>query len=578
MDIRSLKKYKNELLFIPLGGSNEIGLNCNLYQYDGKWLMVDCGIGFAKTIPGVSLMVPDISILKRIKDNLVGIIITHIHEDHLGAIQYVWDNLRCPIYTSRFTKLFLLEKLKETDFYNEIEVIEVNDGDRFNVGPFDIELIGLTHSAPDMNAVLIKTEKGNILHTGDWKFDDNPVVGEKSDIKRLKQLGARNEVLATVCDSTNIFVEGDSQSESELYKNIYDIVKEKNGLVVCAMFASNVSRLKTVVDVAKKTKREVVLLGSSLYRMAKVAKEIGYLDESINFLSEEDVKNRKSKNLLVIATGCQGEMRAGIDKLANNMSKYIKLAKDDTVIFSSSIIPGNEKDIILVCNKFAEMDVEVINERNAFIHVSGHYSRNDLIKLYNYVKPKIAIAVHGEQVHLKEHQKVAKQCKIKEAIKTKNGLILKFNGKKAEKIGELSVETIAVDGRRLLSVKDEIFKHRKKMEECGAIFVNLITDNKYKLLADPAISTPGVYNLENDRSMQEILKEDIVKSFNKSLRTINSIVNNNGNKIRKRYETSDEKERLITQQIKTYLYKICDFDIGKRPDVLINFTKINNKN
>lgn len=572
MDIKNVKK--NQLVFIPLGGSNEIGLNCNLYHYNGKWLVVDCGIGFTSELPGANVMVPDVSVLKKIKNNIVGIILTHLHEDHIGAIQYLWEDLRCPIYASRFTKAFLLEKLKEYSFFNQVEIIEANEGDILDLKPFSVELISLTHSTPEMNAILIKTEEGNILNTGDWKFDPKPMLGAKSDIKRLKQLGTRKEVLATVCDSTNIFNDGETTSENELYSSFYNIIKSKKGLVVCAMFASNISRVKTLVDIAKKTNREIVLLGSSLFRITKVARDVGYLDESVNFLNEFDVKSRKKKNLLVIATGCQGETGAGIDKLANNGSRYIKLNKDDTVVFASRVIPGNEKEVNSIYNKLAELDVEVITDKTELVHVSGHYCRNDLMKLYSYVKPKIAIAVHGEQIHLKEHVELAKKCGIQETVKGKNGAVFRFMNGKAEKIGQLDLQLIAVDGKRLVSSKDDIFKNRRKMEECGAIFVSFIVNEKYGLISMPIVNTPGVYDLEKDLTMRDIIIEDIIKTYKSATGNINRILSGDKAKQKARFQLEENKRSYIDQQVKTALNRICEYDIGKRPLICINYTKL----
>lgn len=572
MDIKHIKK--DQLVFIPLGGSNEIGLNCNLYHYNGKWLIVDCGIGFTKDLPGAHLMVPDISVLKRIRNNIVGIVLTHLHEDHIGAIQYIWEDLRCPIYTSRFTKAFLLEKLKEYSFYNQVEIIEVNEGNILDLKPFTVELIGMTHSTPEMNAVLIKTEQGNILNTGDWKFDPKPIVGMKSDIKRLKQLGTRREILATVCDSTNIFNDGETIPESDLYDSFYNIIKSKKGLVVCAMFASNVSRVKTFVDIAVKTNREVVLLGSSLFRVVKVAREVGYIDEKINFLNESEVKGKKKRNLLVIATGCQGETGAGVDKLANNGSRYIRLNKDDTVVFASKVIPGNEKEVNTIYNKLAELDVEVITDKTELVHVSGHYCRNDLLKLYNFIKPQIAIAVHGEQIHLKEHTDLAKKCGIPQVAKGKNGWVFRFLNGRIEKIGQLDLQLIAVDGKRLVSSKDDIFKNRKKMEECGAIFINFIINEKFNLISMPIINTPGVYDLEKDETMREIITEDVIRTFKSAMGTVNRILTSDKSKQKIKFQIDENKKAYIDQQIKTNLYKTCEYDIGKKPLICINYTKL----
>ena len=577
MDIRNFKKFRNELIFIPLGGSNEIGLNCNLYHLDGKWLIVDCGIGFTKMIPGVDLVVPDVSVLKKIQDNIVGLVITHIHEDHLGAIQYLWEDLKCPIYTSRFTKAFLMEKLKEYDFYNEVKIYEVNDGDKVKLDPFELEFIGLTHSCPDMNAVLIKTYRGNVFHTGDWKFDEHPIIGDKSNIKRLKKLGANHEVLALTCESTNIFSEGDSKSESELVDSLNNIISTKTNLVVVATFASNLGRVKTLMDIAKKNGREVYLMGNSLNRIFNVAKEIGYLNEDYHILDEEGLKQTKKKNLMIIATGCQGEENAGLDKLCSNMSKYIFLKKDDCVIFSSKTIPGNEKDLMYIYNKLAEMDVEVITADNYFTHVSGHYKKNDLLKMYSYVKPKMLIAVHGEPIHLMEQQRVAKENGILQTIKGKNGSVIRITEDKLEKVGQVELQGIVVDGKRLLSTKDDILRQRRKLLEAGALFINFVISDTYKLLTNPVVVCPGSYNLEEDKVIEEIFKEDLTSCYNKSIKNIAGFLAGGRNsKTKQKFSTDEQKEFYLEQQIRTCVYKIYDEDLGKRPALYVVFTKIKN--
>ena len=573
MEIKNLnlKKYKNDLLFIPLGGSNEIGLNCNLYHYAGKWIMVDCGIGFTKMIPGIDLLVPDLSVIKKIRNDILGLFITHIHEDHIGAVQYIWPELAIPIYTSRFTKIFLQEKLKEYDYYNNVEIIEVNEGDKVKLDPFDIEFVGLTHSTPEMNALIIKTEKGNILHSGDWKFDENPVVGQRSDIKRLKQMGINKEILATVCESTNIFNNVEQKSESELFNSFYNITKKRSGLLVFTTFASNIGRVKIIMDLAKKLKRKVVLIGSSLYRLVKVAKNVGYLQDKYEFLPEDEIKNYKKRNLLLIATGCQGNINAGIDKLASGNYKHINLGEDDCVIFSSKVIPGNEKDLILIYNKLAEKDVEVITEKNDFVHVSGHYCLDDLKKFYSYVKPKIAIAVHGEPTHILEHQKVARLCGIKNIAKSKNGTILRINEDKVEKIGQISIQTMVVDGIRLLSTKSEIIKTRTKLEEVGVFFINMIISSKYKIIQKPIISAPGGFDFNEDVAAKEILIEDIVDSYNNAIKQINESRKSNRNK----FLTDSEKENFLSQKIRAAVNKFYDIEIGKKPYIEVFFTKIN---
>jgi ribonuclease J len=423
----NLKKFKKELLFLPLGGSGEIGLNCNLYHYEGKWLMIDCGIGFSNEIPGVDVVVPDISFIRERKKDLLGIVITHIHEDHLGAIPYLWEQLKAPIYASKFASAFLKEKLSKSEFLDKVKIKEINDGAKIKLKPFELEFIGLTHSTVEMNAILIKTKAGNVLHTGDWKLDENPVAGKKSNMQRLQELGNHREILATVCDSTNIFTEGDSRSESELLDSFKKIISKRNGAVVCATFASNISRVKTLIKAGKDCGRKICLLGSALLRIVKVAKQTGYLPQEMKFISDKELKKHKKSELLILATGCQGESLAALNKLTDDTQAKIVLNKRDTVIFSSKIIPGNEKSIMKLYNKLSEKDVEIINEENAFVHVSGHYSRKDLVKFYKYTKPYVAIATHGEATHLSEHKRLAEKYGIEKVLKAKNGVLVLLN-------------------------------------------------------------------------------------------------------------------------------------------------------
>lgn len=575
MDINNInfRKYKNDLLFIPLGGSNEIGLNCNLYHCNGKWIIIDCGIGFVKTLPGVEVLIPDIDILRKIQKDTLGIFITHAHEDHLGAIQYVWQNIQVPIYTSRFTKLFLQEKLKEYDFYNQVVINEINESEKMKLGPFEIEFIGLTHSTPEMNAMIIKTEKGNILHSGDWKFDNNPVIGNKSDIKRLKKMGDRGEILASVCESTNVFNDNEPQNESELFDSFYSIIKNKKGAVIFTTFASNVSRIKTIMDVAKKTKRKIAIVGNSLYRIIDVARNVGYITDKYEIIAENEIKDCKKSNLLLIATGCQGNYNAGIDKIANDAYRYMRIGEKDVVIFSSKIIPGNEKEIIALYNKLAEKDVEVITEKNDFVHVSGHYCVSDLKKFYNYVKPKIAIAVHGDPMHLQEHQRIARSCGIKATAKGKNGIIMKITENKVEKVGQINVKCFVVDGKRLLSARSDVLKDRAKMEEVGVVCVSLIVDTKYRNLKNPIIFTPGGYD-SKDKAMEEIIIEDILKMYRGGVAQIMEAIRNKKNK----FVTNEEKENFLAQKVRTAVNKVYFEDLGKKPLIEVKFTVINKEN
>lgn len=374
----NIKNHKNDLLFLPLGGANEIGINVNLYHYQGKWLMVDCGSGFPdEYLPGVDMIIADISFIKKHKKDLLALVLTHAHEDHLGAIQYLWSSLECPIYATTFTANFLKLRLAEYDFAKTIKIHEVKPSAKINLDPFQLEMIPLTHSAPEMQAIMIRTEAGNILHTGDWKFDDDPVLGKKADENLLKSCSDEG-VLALVCDSTNVFNTGTSGSEGEVRKSLVDIIAGCPQMVVVTTFASNLARLETLIHAGQMAKRKVVLSGRSLHRILLAAQESGYMKDIAPLIDERDIARFKRQELLVIATGCQGEPLAATAKMANNSHHSIKLAPKDTIIFSSKIIPGNEKKIFRMFNICVRSGVEVITERDHFVHVSGHPSIDEL--------------------------------------------------------------------------------------------------------------------------------------------------------------------------------------------------------
>ncbi|MDR2777856.1 MAG: ribonuclease J [Rickettsiales bacterium] len=566
----NLGKYRENILFIPIGGSNEVGLNCNLYHYRGKWIVVDCGIGFTKTVPGVDLLVPDISLLKKLRDNVLGLFITHIHEDHIGAVEYIWPELEIPIYASKFAKCFLREKLREHKYRNRVVINEFSEGNVIKLPPFEIEPIGMTHSTPEMNALLIGTEEGKILHSGDWKFDPKHPTEQRQSIKRLKQLGAKGEILATVCESTNIFNDVSPKSETELFNSFYHIMEDKEGLIVFTTFASNVGRIKTIYDVAKKLKRRVVLVGNSLVRLARVAKNVGYLGDEYDFLREEEIKSVKKENLVIIATGCQGNVNAGIDKLANDAYRHLKLDSKDCVIFSSRVIPGNEKELSVLYNKFADREIRVITEKTDFVHVSGHYCLTDLKKFYDYTKPKIAITVHGEHVQLLEHQKVARACGVTNIAKVKNGVVLRIARDGVSKVGQLDPQTVVVDGKRLLTTKSEIIRTREKIKSAGVIFVNLLISPKYRMLQSPVISAPGGYDFVANATMRQTFIGNIVSSYNESIIEINESRNIGKHK----FSTNQEKENFISQRIRATINKLYDADMGKKPLIELFFTKI----
>jgi len=423
----NLKEHKDKLLFLPLGGSREIGMNLNLYHYQGKWLIVDFGAGFADDYyPGVDMIVPDITfIIEHVLPNLVGMVLTHAHEDHLGAVQHLWHELKCPIYTTPFTASFLRLKIEETDFAKKIKINEVKEGSKLDLDPFKIEMVPLTHSAPEMQALVIRTELGNILHTGDWKFDHNPLICEAADEDLLRKYG-KEGILALVGDSTNVFNEKPSGSEGDLRESLTKLISACKKRVVVTTFASNVARLETIIKAAEQANRKVFIAGRSLFRILEAARNSGYLTDIPPFLEAHEFNATPRENILVISTGCQGEQFAATTKIAHDAHNIIRLDKDDTVIFSSKIIPGNEKKIFRLFNLFAHKAVEVFTEKDHFVHVSGHPSRAELKIMYDLIKPKISVPVHGELVHMHEHVRLAKEWGVPEAIQTENGLVVKL--------------------------------------------------------------------------------------------------------------------------------------------------------
>ena len=509
---------KNEFLFLPLGGVGRIGMNVNLYHYQGKWIMVDLGIGFAdETMPGIELLIADISFISKRKKDLLGIIITHAHEDHCGAVPYLWEELRCPVFATKFTINFLKEKLREFRLEDKIPLKEVDINGTVELSPFNIEFINITHSIPESNSILITTEIGRVLHTGDWKFDDNPVIGPTSNKTRLKEIGKKGDLLAAVCDSTNVLSKHGPESEGEIYNNIYNTVKRSKGLVAVSLFASNFARIKTITEVAHALNKKVVLLGRSLWRIVKVAQNSGYLTESIEFLEAKEAAGFSRDKLLLICTGCQGERLAATSRLAQNTHSALRMHQGDMVIFSSKIIPGNDTRVHSMFNAFIEMGVEVITEKAEHIHASGHPTRVELKEMYSLIKPKISIPVHGEYIHTHAHVKFAKECGVKRAIAIRPGDMV--NLENGEKSNSIEVDYFGMDGKLLHHAKSSTIKTRCKMRDAGIIIIVAIIDKKNKLLSKPKVYAPGVFELPRDAFIIKKMIEKIEMAFDVSKTT-----------------------------------------------------------
>lgn len=500
----NLSQYRDKLLFVPLGGSNEIGMNLNLYHVDGKWLMVDLGIGFAgEYLPGVDVVVPDISFIVEHKQDLVGLVITHAHEDHLGAVPYLWRELGCPIYATPFTASLLKLKFAEMGPGAKPSINIMQPGAKWSLGKFDLEYIALTHSIPEMQAVAIRTPHGVVLHTGDWKFDPNPLLGPVSDEATLKRLGDEG-VLAMVCDSTNVFVDGESGSEEPVRRHLTDLIREQENRVVVTTFASNVARLESIIKAGHETGRVIGLAGRSLWRMVQAAQESGYLTGDYEFVSDREIMNIPRRDMLLITTGCQGEQRAALTRIARGDHPTIRLSPGDTVIFASRRIPGNEARIGWVMNQLVRKRVEVITDREYYIHVSGHPAREELKHMYRLVRPKIAIPTHGEARHLHEHALLARSMGVKETVEASNGAVLELVEGDAAVVGQVKSGYQAIDGLSLIPTDGSIIRTRRKLRDDGCVFASVAVSRDGKLETAARVVAPGVIDaIEDEELMAE---------------------------------------------------------------------------
>ncbi len=482
---------ERELLFLALGGAGEIGMNLNLYAYDDQWLMLDLGITFGdEQAPGVDVIMPDPAFIVERRDKLLGVVLTHAHEDHLGAVAHLWPQLRCPIFATPFAASVLRRKLTDANLINTALITEVPLGGKFTLGPFDIELITMTHSIPEPNAVAIKTPAGTILHTGDWKIDPEPLLGDVTDEGALRKLGD-DGVLAMVCDSTNVFVPGEAGSEADVRKALTELIGRCRQRVAVTCFASNLARVESVAHAADANGRHPVLVGRALNRMVEAARENGYLAAMPRTIDEKEAAWLPREKVLMICTGSQGENGAAMYRLANDEHPTLHLEKGDTVVFSSRIIPGNEKSIGRLHNRLVQMGVEVLTEKDAFVHVSGHPARDELTRLYQWVRPKVAIPVHGELRHLDEHARLARAVQVPEAIVAPNGTMVRLAPGPAEIVDHVSTGRLGLDGTRLINLAGTALRPRKQMIFNGAATVMLVVDAKGVLLAEPRLTVHG---------------------------------------------------------------------------------------
>ncbi len=507
----NIKKSK-DLYFFPLGGSGEIGMNFNLYGYDNKWLIIDCGVSFKDSkVLGADVFMPNIDIIKEYNLNVCGMFITHAHEDHIGAVHHLWPYIKCPIYTTPFSAYLLKQRLIDAGLYDKVNLKIVKKESKFTVGPFNLELINISHSILEANSVLIKVDKKKVFHTGDWKIDNNPSIGNKPNEKRLREIG-KSGVNAMICDSTNANVEGSSGSEQSIEKGILNQVEAYEGRIFVAMFASNVERILTLTRIAKKTKRKMGAAGRSMWRMIKASKAVGYLNENEEFNDERRLKNIIDKEFLAICTGSQGEPLGALNRMIDDTHPHLRLRKGDRVIFSSRMIPGNEVSINNLLNKLIYKGVDVVFPKARDIHVSGHPGQEELEMMYSWIKPTILIPVHGEAVHIKAHAELAKKNGIQNVLTTRNGQLIKITDKNAEVLSQITVGKMAVNGDEIISTDSTLFKERKKMLFNGVIALNFVFSDTGDLQELPRIKLLSVINNINQDELakfSEYLSDEI---------------------------------------------------------------------
>ena len=509
---------KKELVFLPLGGSGEIGMNMNLYGFgtpaNRQWIMIDCGVMFGDlATPGVDLMCPDPSYIMEEREALQGLLLTHGHEDHIGAVALLAPKLGCPVYATPFTAALVARKLAEYGETNvQLNVIDMNS--KLSLGPFDLEYVTLTHSIPEPSAIVIRTELGTVLHTGDWKLDHTPTLGPVPDGPTIRKLGD-DGLLAMVCDSTNVFSKGESGSESKVRKNLVEVIRRQKGRVAVTTFASNVSRVVSICEAAGLADRSVCLLGRSMLRIVDAAREVGILPEGLKFVDPKEAGYLPREHVLYLCTGSQGEPRAALARIARDDHRDLVLSDGDTVIFSSKVIPGNERGIYALQNDLVDRGVKIITEKDEFIHVSGHPCRDELKAMYEWARPTIAIPVHGEARHLEEHADLALALGTNEALAPRNGDLIRLAPEGPEVIEEVPAGRMYLDGDHLLPEGAAPMKERRKLSTTGVVVVSIVLNGKDHLVSGPEIFYNGVF-LGDD---EELLGEDIETALNDLPRT-----------------------------------------------------------
>ena len=551
---------KDELLYCPLGGAGEIGMNMNLFGYgqedDHKWIMVDVGVTFADdSIPGVDLIYPDPGYAEDKKDNFLGIILTHAHEDHIGAITHVWPKFKCKIYATPFTAALVTEKFREKkiDITSYLQIVQL--GSTINIKPFKIEFITMTHSIVEPNGLRIETPAGSILHTGDWKCDPNPLVGDNMNSKRLIEIG-KEGVLTMICDSTNVLSVGRSGSEKDVRDSMLKIIEKQKKRVIVTSFASNVARMETIFYCAEKTGRNISLVGRSMHRIYKAAKQCGYLSDVIEPIDPRDAKNISSEKIIYLCTGSQGEPMGAMNRISNYIHPDVFVEAGDTVIFSSKIIPGNEKKLYKLHNQLVREGINVISEETDFVHVSGHPNRDDLKDMYEWIQPNSIIPVHGEQRHMIEHIDFAKKLNVPHPIKVENGDIVRiFPGDSPEVFDKAPYGKIFLDGNIGVEEESKSIKERRNISQNGHLNITVIITTQGNIYNMPIVNFMGIPILNTEEFKISIQDEidKIAKSFS---------LNNK------------KQDENFKDALKVTCRKFTKEKTGKRPITNINLVRI----
>ncbi len=552
---------QEELVFLPLGGVGEIGMNLALYGYgtpgNRQWIMVDCGVSFAgDDLPGADLILPDIRFLAAERKNLKGIIITHAHEDHYGALNDLWPGLNVPVYAGAFTAGLLEAKRDYEGTRAEIPVTPFKAGDRINVGPFEIEAIGVNHSIPEPMSLVIRTPLGNVVHTGDWKIDLEPALGPLTDEKRFRAVGDEG-VLALMCDSTNAMREGVSPSEKNVSEGLREVIEKAEGRVAITTFSSNVGRILSIAKAAEAAGREVLLLGSSLKRVVAVASELGMMEGLKPFIAEDEYGYIPRDKIVVILTGSQGEARAALAKLARDEMRHVALAAGDTVVFSSRSIPGNEKAILDIKNGLIEQGVHVVTDGEALVHVSGHPRRSELLQMYEWTRPQILVPVHGEAAHLAAQTELALGAGIGQVPRVRNGDILRLAPGPAEVIGEAPHGRIFRDGKLIGDFDEMGIGERRKLSFVGHVAVNVVLNERFDFRDDPDVVLSGLPAYDDEGEDMDDTVYDCV------LGAIESIP-------RTRRKDLDMLREAVRRAVRSTVNNIW----GKKPIVTVFVTKV----